>query len=479
MRHLLQLCNDFAAWGRKDPRIRALLWYGSIARGDSAMHSDIDAALLLREGATAAEIVQACSHHFGDRVRACSHIPTRGEATLWMDSSLTKFDLHFVHQPESLGWLADSPDIAPPRLVVAFDKDSRCGGLIERAAQPVHRDVQLLADEEIDKFLIAFEACSSAHRASDGYQFYFQYNLALHRLARLVELCRGDPVYLFLPKLLLPRRMSMEEQLRWRELRGTIYLPEATDSKRRLARAFIATVSELHGLGSCTKPVGPIEQFLNDVIRRDLFFNVRDFADAYEGAVQPRRLFRTSTLTRWKDEDSLNEWLRDRSIGTIIDFRHPAELAEDKSRYPAELLQRIRYISLPLSGAPRTDPSPKQWDPGRSYVRQFHSHASNVVEALREIRRAGEQGVVVHCHAGKDRTGWFCAVLGLLLDLPKDQIVHDYLLSGQGVAPSAIQAFLDAVEASGGARAVLGSAGFSDDDHRLLVKALRSNRGPA
>ncbi|WP_246331627.1 tyrosine-protein phosphatase [Sphingomonas chungangi] len=42
---------------------------------------------------------------------------------------------------------------------------------------------------------------------------------------------------------------------------------------------------------------------------------------------------------------------------------------------------------------------------------------------------AGETPVLIHCTAGKDRTGVLVALLLLLLGVPKDQVVEDYLRS--------------------------------------------------
>ena len=110
-------------------------------------------------------------------------------------------------------------------------------GFIEASTASHTRDVSALIDEEIEKFLVSFEAASSAHRRSDGYRFYFEHNLALHRLARLVELARGGDSYLFLPRMVLSGRMTLAEQITFRSLHGELYLPEAAALKRRLAGA--------------------------------------------------------------------------------------------------------------------------------------------------------------------------------------------------------------------------------------------------
>ncbi|MEV0104091.1 tyrosine-protein phosphatase, partial [Nocardia sp. NPDC050789] len=63
-------------------------------------------------------------------------------------------------------------------------------------------------------------------------------------------------------------------------------------------------------------------------------------------------------------------------------------------------------------------------------------------------------GVLFHCTAGKDRTGWTSAVLLTLLGVDKDTVYYDYLLSNyyrgakdgdmlNGVAASALDSAFD------------------------------------
>jgi len=55
--------------------------------------------------------------------------------------------------------------------------------------------------------------------------------------------------------------------------------------------------------------------------------------------------------------------------------------------------------------------------------------------AVTAIARAPEGGVLVHCHAGKDRTGLVVALLLTLVGVPDDIIVADYALSDRYLQP--------------------------------------------
>ncbi len=57
--------------------------------------------------------------------------------------------------------------------------------------------------------------------------------------------------------------------------------------------------------------------------------------------------------------------------------------------------------------------------------------------------------LLVHCGTGKDRTGWAAAALQLLLDVPYEAVLADYLRSAAEVRPS-MEAGLAAFRAAGG-----------------------------
>jgi hypothetical protein len=470
MRHLSDLAAEVQRWATNAPNVRALLWYGTQALRTSTPFSDVDAALV-HQG-SAEEVVASLRQHLGPRVREAVALADRGEAALWVDESLTKVDLRLVASPHHLLGMARSLDVPAPRFVVAIDKDGQCGELAAVAASP-DRDVPgPIIDTEIDKFLIGFEAASNAHRRSDGYRFYFEYNLALHRLARLIELARGRGDFLFLPRLLLPKHLSLSEQLAFRELRGTIYLPEAAQLKRRLANCFLGIVEELAAAHSLRRPAPSIRPFLEAILRRDLFYNVRDFADAYGGAVRPKALFRASTLSRWLGTDELAEWLRHNEVHSIIDFRDPAEAA-GKYPYPAEAAHRLGVVNLPLSDTPTGGGDEKP--SGDHYFELLMAFRSNVAQALRLVSVPRSGATAVHCHAGKDRTGWFCAVVALLLERPDSEVIDDYLRSGMDTHEDAIVRFLELVRGHGGIATVLADAGFSEADRCQLQGRLAQN----
>ena len=76
-----------------------------------------------------------------------------------------------------------------------------------------------------------------------------------------------------------------------------------------------------------------------------------------------------------------------------------------------------------------------------------------------DLAKEGDLPAVVHCTAGKDRTGWAVAALLALLGVPEEEIAADFLRSNEYVLP-AYQKTIDGFAGAGGdpavARAILG-----------------------
>jgi len=70
-----------------------------------------------------------------------------------------------------------------------------------------------------------------------------------------------------------------------------------------------------------------------------------------------------------------------------------------------------------------------------AYGMMTEALAPNFVQAIEAIAGAPPGGVVVHCYAGKDRTGLTCAMLLRLAGVGVDDIAADYGLSGDNIRP--------------------------------------------
>jgi protein-tyrosine phosphatase len=123
--------------------------------------------------------------------------------------------------------------------------------------------------------------------------------------------------------------------------------------------------------------------------------------------------------------------LWDHGVRTVVDMRNADEQQADAAPRPPGL----ETLSLPL--APSTPMGP--WSIGGQgtplYYRRFLEHFPQLTaRVVRAVARAAPGGIVVHCVAGRDRTGLVSLVLLALAGVSSADIADDYALSEERLA---------------------------------------------
>ncbi|MFD0747939.1 tyrosine-protein phosphatase [Phytohabitans flavus] len=161
-------------------------------------------------------------------------------------------------------------------------------------------------------------------------------------------------------------------------------------------------------------------------------FNFRDVGGytGHEGrTVVWRRLFRSDSLHRLESGDT--DAFAALGVRTVIDLRRPREVTRD-GRVP-------EYVGL---GYRHIHPEHQDWDEipyeeklgvARYLANRYHDLAeqgvAGISAAVGVIADEAASPVVVHCVAGKDRTGVVCALTLSVLGVSDEDIATDYALS--------------------------------------------------
>ena len=167
-------------------------------------------------------------------------------------------------------------------------------------------------------------------------------------------------------------------------------------------------------------------------------FNLRDvghYTTHDGGAVRPGRLFRCGAL---HDVSALGHL----DLRTVLDLRSDAEIERDAIACgPIRELDRVRRISLPLipqqvnglGVSAYLDSLVGPGISGRRYFKYLEVAAANIRVIIELLGEPDAFPAVVHCTAGKDRTGVIIALLLDLVGVPRETIVDDYDLSNRSV----------------------------------------------
>lgn len=134
-------------------------------------------------------------------------------------------------------------------------------------------------------------------------------------------------------------------------------------------------------------------------------------------------------------------------VRTIVDVRLPGEAAGSPYPFMAHGGHGIHYVNVSLLDPDFVPPDAEtaELPPlADDYKHLLDSNAPRVAAIVRGVADAPEGGVLVHCAAGKDRTGLVVALLLDLAGVPRDLIAADYALSSENLKDR-LQAWIEEV----------------------------------
>jgi hypothetical protein len=141
------------------------------------------------------------------------------------------------------------------------------------------------------------------------------------------------------------------------------------------------------------------------------------------------QLLRSARLAELTEAD-VRFLLEDYGVRTVIDLRSPREVERDGPTPLERAGVRTEHLSvLPLGERPipRADEDPKLF----SYRGYLTDRPENMLAAVRVLTEPDAGPALVHCAAGKDRTGVFCALVADAVGVRRGAVVDDYAMSNE------------------------------------------------
>jgi protein-tyrosine phosphatase len=158
-------------------------------------------------------------------------------------------------------------------------------------------------------------------------------------------------------------------------------------------------------------------------------------------------IFRSANPDRISRKDI--ELLGSFNIRTVIDLRAPNELSRkcispdhtERLTLPLDFQMRTRERLKPVIY--RKDAQPEIADISNDLYLEILDASVPVIRQVMDVLAApGGTPVLIHCQAGKDRTGIVVAIILLALEVGKDIIIEDFMKSNEALLPFFKRMFL-------------------------------------
>jgi protein tyrosine/serine phosphatase/predicted nucleotidyltransferase len=466
-----QLIEKFKNIFNKIDSIQATIIIGSFGRNNPKANSDIDYQILVNEDFNKNIFLKEIKSSFSEELKHHLFLENKNKWCFFMTNDYIAIEVFVCDSLIKLDKYFLGSEIIKPENAIIFDKTNTVIQHFNNIIQKKQEEFNKIQENKIRHLIIEFqnrfEACSNAHARSDGYKFNVLFSHALNAVVRLIYLCEGANEHDYMPSNFLTK-YSYKLNLEIEKL-GTMDLMVANFHKRKLLDLFLKYLPVLIKNFNLKIDKNSTVNFLENVFKRDLFWNFRDIAK-FNLKIKQGVIYRSSALCLYKKEPNLNIILEKYNIKTIIDLRAERELKE--CYYDKDQKTIYNIIHAPFNPWSQSIEFKNTYNAGTNTEIAYHFFLLECKESIKKVVETvikSSGAINIHCHAGKDRTGIIVALFHLLSDVNQEDIFLDYLASEMDTNKSYLQILFKIVSEVGGIEKYLESCKLS----KVQIKELK------
>jgi protein tyrosine/serine phosphatase/predicted nucleotidyltransferase len=444
--------------------INSALLIGSFGRKTPTHSSDIDYQIVVSDSFNYKILIDSLEQQFTHHLNYVIFLDNKNKLSLYMYDYQIVVEIIICKELKQLDKYFLGSEIESIQNSIIFDKSHLLYSYLTQITKDYITNAITIKKVKIlyliTEFQSRFEALSREHSNSDGYKYGVLFSHALNALVRIIYLCESDGKYEYMPKNFLTD-YSYKLKLNIEKL-STMNLQKVNKDKRMLLDLFIQYLSIAIDKFSVEVYKNNIIIFLENIYKRDFFWNYRDMSK-FNNKLKNNLIFRSTALCLIEEKTLLEIELNNNNITTIIDLRAIREVEE--VNYDDYFKKKFKIINVPF------DP----WVQNIEF-KNMHNNGTNIeiaykffsYECKHSIKKVisiildTKNSIVIHCYAGKDRTGIFFTILHMLVNTQKEVIYTDYLASKMDTKKEYIDIFIDVVDKEGGINNYLKSCDLSN-----------------
>ncbi|MFW9928879.1 MAG: tyrosine-protein phosphatase, partial [Candidatus Thorarchaeota archaeon] len=209
-----------------------------------------------------------------------------------------------------------------------------------------------------------------------------------------------------------------------------------------------------------------VVKLLHAILNRDFIWNIRDANLIASQFMRSGLLYRSSSLSRYLKDEYLKKTLIGLKVKSLLDLRAPNEKKEQDHYISFLKNLGIEYNEIPISQKELGyEYKLKLSTPGSldSFSEVFPRYYQEEIRNILLDVITMEKPLLIHCHAGRDRTGLVIALIQSILGFSKQEVIQDYLNTGLGTNKDGITIFFKVLEEFGGITEYIKHIGLSSD----------------